>query len=97
MKTTSTTLGFFNQNLHQDALSSSLTTVGVMLEGCSSSCESSEDLSFQLRGTHPLLTNIGGCELEEVYLIRSAASTQTLQFVWILEVIMMNKSSRRNT
>lgn len=69
MKTTSTTLGFFVQNLHQDALSSSLPILGVVLEGCASSCESSEDFSFQLRGTHPLLTNIGGCELDEEYLM----------------------------
>lgn len=63
--TTSTFVGFFDQNLHQELLSLSLTYWGAFPEDCSPSFETSNDLSLQLRGTHPLLTKIADCKLVE--------------------------------
>lgn len=66
--TTCTIFGFLDQNLHQEYFPLSCAKEGAVLESCSSSCETSTDLSLQLRGTHPLLTRIGNCTLE--YIVR---------------------------
>jgi len=56
--------GFLDHNLHQDVVSSVWEGEGNESAKISS-CEASKNLSFQLRGTHPLLTKIGKLTLEE--------------------------------
>lgn len=69
---TSIMTGFLAQNLHQDLVPSACEGKGSSSANCSS-CESSKNLSFQLRGTQPLLTRIGKPTLEEttMYNIKS--------------------------
>ena len=57
-------IGSLDQNLHHDLVPSACEGEGSGSANCSS-CEASKNFSFQLRGTHPLLTRIGELTLQE--------------------------------
>lgn len=64
VETTSLRTGSLDQNLHQDPVPSACEGEGSGSANFSS-CEASKNFSFQLRGTHPLLTRIGKPTLQE--------------------------------
>jgi len=61
---TSLLTGSLDQNLHHDLAPSACEGEGCGSSSCSSR-EASKNFSFQLRGTHPLLTRIGELTLQE--------------------------------